>query len=239
MAAIVRTVLYVAVIVALVSIFLPSQVLERSGMARVSPPGILQLAGAAITLAGAGLALWCAVTFAVVGRGTPLPFDPPRRLVIAGPYRSVRNPMAIGVGSALLGAALVYESVSLFVLAGLFMLGIHAFVVSYEEPTLRRMFGAEYEAYLARVNRWLPLRPVPRSESREMVRFDVFGREIGILRSGDEWRAVYIGPDGKHRPANDVMIPSSLAGSELETYLADVFHESASPAHPNVTRLGL
>lgn len=167
MAAIVRTVLYVAVIVALVSIFLPPQVLERSGIARVSPPGILQFAGAAITLAGAGLALWCAVTFAVVGRGTPLPFDPPRRLVIAGPYRSVRNPMAIGVGSALLGAALFYESVSLFVLAGLFMLGIHAFVVSYEEPTLRRMFGAEYAAYLARVHRWLPGRPISGSEIRD------------------------------------------------------------------------
>lgn len=162
MAAVVRTVLYLAIIVGLLSIFLPAAVLERSGVAQASPPGIVQFAGAALALAGAGLALWCAFTFAVIGRGTPLPFDPPRRLVVAGPYRWVRNPMAIGVGSAVVGVALFYESLPVLLFTGLFMLAIHAFVVLYEEPTLRRMFGAEYEAYLARVDRWLPHRPVPR-----------------------------------------------------------------------------
>jgi protein-S-isoprenylcysteine O-methyltransferase Ste14 len=68
--------------------------------------------------------------------------------------------MAIGAGSALVGVALFYESLSFFLFAGLFMLAIHAFVVLYEEPTLRRMFGTEYVAYCAKVSRWLPRRPV-------------------------------------------------------------------------------
>lgn len=159
MAAIIRTVVYLAIIVGLLIIFLPADIVSRSGAPPPSPRGIIQLAGATIALAGAGLAVWCAFTFAVLGRGTPLPFDPPQRLVITGPYRWVRNPMAIGAGSALVGAALFYESLSLLLIAGLFMLGVHAFVVLYEEPTLRRMFGSEYAAYCAAVDRWLPHRP--------------------------------------------------------------------------------
>lgn len=115
-----------------------------------------QVVGMAVGVGGAVLALWCGVTFAVVGEGTPLPFDPPRRLVVRGPYRFVRNPMAIGVALALTGAALYYQSTGLIAFTGVFVLVIHVFVVLYEEPTLRRMFGDEYEAYARRVRRWWP-----------------------------------------------------------------------------------
>ena len=163
MAAVVRTLIYLTLIVGLILILLPGDALEGTGLTRTSPPGILQVAGGLIAVVGAGLALWCAFTFAIIGRGTPLPLDPPRRLVVAGPYRFVRNPMAIGVGLALVGVAAVYESSTLLGFSGLFMLGIHTFVVLYEEPTLRRMFGAEYEAYCAEVDRWLPGRPSSQS----------------------------------------------------------------------------
>jgi protein-S-isoprenylcysteine O-methyltransferase Ste14 len=56
----------------------------------------------------------------------------------------------------LAGAALYYESLSIFIYTGLFFLTTHLFVVLYEEPTLRRTFGDEYEAYLQRVRRWRP-----------------------------------------------------------------------------------
>lgn len=69
---------------------------------------------------------------------------------------SLRNPMAIGVGSALTGAALFYESWNLAAFAGVFFLIIHLFVVLYEEPTLRRTFGDEYAAYCDAVRRWWP-----------------------------------------------------------------------------------
>src|SRR5438094_4771461 len=74
-------------------------------------------------------------------KGTPAPFDPPRKLVIRGPYRFVRNPMYIGAGMTLAGAALFYESISIFIYAGLFFLITHLFVVLYEQPTLRRTLG--------------------------------------------------------------------------------------------------
>src|SRR5204863_672998 len=96
---------------------------------------------------GTAIALWCVFTFVFIGKGTPAPFDPPRRLVIRGPYRFVRNPMYIGAGLALAGAAIFYESWPLLGYVGFFFLATHLFVVSYEEPALRRTFGQEYEAY--------------------------------------------------------------------------------------------
>ena len=107
-------------------------------------------------MAGGALALWCILAFALVGKGTPAPFDPPRRLVVAGPYRYVRNPMYIGAGLALTGAAMFYGSLRLLGYVGLFLLATHAFVVLYEEPALTRLFGHEYRAYQTRVRRWLP-----------------------------------------------------------------------------------
>jgi protein-S-isoprenylcysteine O-methyltransferase Ste14 len=103
--------------------------------------------------------LWCILTFALVGKGTPAPFDPPRRLVIAGPYRYLRNPMYLGAVLALSGAALFYRSIALLGYAVLFLIITHLFVVSYEEPTLTRVFGQQYHAYRAAVRRWVPRRP--------------------------------------------------------------------------------
>lgn len=67
-----------------------------------------------------------------------------------------------------------------------------------------------------------------------MIRFNVFGRIIGVTREEGEWRAVYFGSDGKHRPAPDVIIPPDVAEAELVRYLGDMFHESASPENPDV-----
>lgn len=137
---------------------MPGRILERSGIVRPAQLGAAEYAGLAVAVAGGALALWCIVTFAVVGRGTPAPFDPPRRLVVRGPYRYVRNPMYLGAALALAGAALFYRSTPLFGYTGLFLVATHLFVVWYEEPTLARLFGAEYDAYRARVRRWLPRR---------------------------------------------------------------------------------
>jgi protein-S-isoprenylcysteine O-methyltransferase Ste14 len=64
--------------------------------------------------------------------------------------------MYIGAGLALAGAALFYEWWALLGYAGLFFFATHVFVVWYEEPTLRRTFGQEYEAYCRQVRRWWP-----------------------------------------------------------------------------------
>ena len=109
-----------------------------------------------VGIAGGAIALWCIFTFAFIGKGTPAPFDPPRRLVIKGPYHFVRNPMYIGAALSLAGAALFYTSWPLLGYVGLFLLLTHLFVIGYEEPTLRRSFGQEYEAYCRQVSRWWP-----------------------------------------------------------------------------------
>lgn len=94
------------------------------------------------------------------GRGTPAPVAPPERLVVSGPYRYVRNPMYLAVLAGVSGQALLFGSRELLVYAAVVALGFHTFVVLYEEPTLRRRFGATYDAYRAHVPRWLPrLRP--------------------------------------------------------------------------------
>jgi protein-S-isoprenylcysteine O-methyltransferase Ste14 len=151
-----RTVTYATLFIGFVLIYLPGRLLSWTGIVRPPAMEAPQIAGMVIGVAGAAVALWCIFTFAASGRGTPAPFDPPRRLVIRGPYRFVRNPMYIGAGLALASAALFYESLPLLGYAGLFFLATHVFVVGYEEPTLRRTFGPEYEAYCRQVRRWWP-----------------------------------------------------------------------------------
>jgi protein-S-isoprenylcysteine O-methyltransferase Ste14 len=152
----VRAVTYAALFIGLVLIYLPARLLSWSGIVRPAAIEVQQVAGMVIGAAGAAVALRCIFTFASIGRGTPAPFDPPLRLVIQGPYRFVRNPMYIGAGLALASAALFYESCPLLGYTGLFFLATHLFVVWYEEPTLRRTFGQEYEAYCRQVRRWRP-----------------------------------------------------------------------------------
>jgi protein-S-isoprenylcysteine O-methyltransferase Ste14 len=141
-----------------VLVFVPGRILAWSGVARPASLGPLEIAGIVAGVAGGTLALWCVLTFALVGNGTPAPFDPPRKLVVRGPYRHVRNPMYLGAALALAGAAIVYRSLPVLGYLGLFVVATHTFVVWYEEPTLARLFGAQYEAYRAAVGRWLPKR---------------------------------------------------------------------------------
>lgn len=112
--------------------------------------------GIATMALGAALAGSCVALFVGVGRGTPAPFDPPRRFVAVGPYLIVRNPMYVGGFGLLAGWALYRGSPSVLLFSCVFVLFFHLFVIGYEEPTLRRTFGADYERYRASVPRWLP-----------------------------------------------------------------------------------
>jgi protein-S-isoprenylcysteine O-methyltransferase Ste14 len=166
-----RAITYAALFIGLVLVFVPARLLTEAGIVQPEAIGLSQVAGMLIAATGAVLALACVVVFALVGRGTPAPFDPPRRLVVRGPYRFMRNPMYAGAALTLSGAALYYRSLELLGYAGLFVFVAHLFVVLYEEPKLRRTFGAEYEAYCRMAPRWSPVRPgmrlVLRRDSRE------------------------------------------------------------------------
>jgi protein-S-isoprenylcysteine O-methyltransferase Ste14 len=114
--------------------------------------------GAVLMALGGAIMIRCVFDFAWTGRGTPAPFDPPRHLVITGLYRWVRNPMYIGMGTCLVGEAILFPliRVRMLILVGILWVFATGFVLVYEEPHLRRTFGAEFEEYRRSVRRWLP-----------------------------------------------------------------------------------
>jgi len=132
---------------------------------RLQPPLGAWAAGRAIggvlLLVGLAVLLDSFVRFALEGRGTPAPPFPTKRLVVSGPYRYVRNRMYLAVLSAIAGQGALLGSRELLGYAGLVWLAFHAFVLLYEEPTLRRRYGPQYGSYCATVRRWLPRRPSP------------------------------------------------------------------------------
>jgi protein-S-isoprenylcysteine O-methyltransferase Ste14 len=127
----------------------------RIGPAPLGLPPLRWL-GAALAAAGAIVLVECFARFATRGLGTPAPIAPTRHLVVSGLYRHVRNPMYVGVLVAILGQALLFGSVPLLGYAAAVFALVHLFVLAYEEPTLRRQFGDEYERYRAHVRRWWP-----------------------------------------------------------------------------------
>ena len=150
-----RNLLFTVVVPGTGGVLVPWWILTRDG---ASPAPVAWYAVIAIA-AGVGLYLWCLWVFAVVGRGTPGPWDPPRRVVAVGPYRWVRNPIYLAALLVVLGEAWLFLSLSLVAYAVAAAAFFHLFVIGYEEPTLRRTFGQIYSRYLRMVPRWIPRPP--------------------------------------------------------------------------------
>ncbi len=115
-----------------------------------------RLLGALSFLAGLPVLLDACTEFALRGLGTPAPLAPPQRLVVTGFYRYMRNPMYTAVVALILGQGLFFGSIAVLEYAFFLWIGFCFFVLLYEEPTLHRKFGAEYEEYCAHVPRWIP-----------------------------------------------------------------------------------
>src|SRR5437867_3299272 len=142
-----RALTYATLFIGLLLVFVPDRILAPAGIVRPTDIEPIQITAMLVVVAGAALAIASVLTFAFIGKGTPAPFDPPRKLVVAGPYRWVRNPMYIGAGLVLLGAAMFYGSIGLVLYTIIFWSMAHLFVLFYEEPVLRRNFGADdYES---------------------------------------------------------------------------------------------
>ena len=105
---------------------------------------------------GAAVLMWCVFDFYRIGGGTLAPWDPPKRLVILGLYRFVRNPMYVGVLALVAGWSLVAGSPVLAAYDAALALVFHFRVILYEEPTLARTFGFDWTEYRKSVPRWLP-----------------------------------------------------------------------------------
>jgi protein-S-isoprenylcysteine O-methyltransferase Ste14 len=121
-------------------------------------PVLLIVAGVALTAAGAAVLLHAFARFVVEGLGTPAPLAPTQHLVVGGLYRYVRNPMYLAVAATIVGQAMILGRPALLLYALLFGAVVWAFVHFYEEPTLARQYGAEYDAYRRAVPGWWPRR---------------------------------------------------------------------------------
>ena len=113
------------------------------------------LALGAVTI-GATILGACIVEFARSGKGTLSPLDAPPLLVVQGLYRYARNPMYVGVTTVLIGELLLAQTIGMFRYVVGWMVIVNIFVIAYEEPTLRRMFGEPYLEYKKAVPRWIP-----------------------------------------------------------------------------------
>jgi protein-S-isoprenylcysteine O-methyltransferase Ste14 len=127
---------------------------------QMRPPllGLAAARGLGVVLIALGLPMLlnAFARFALQGRGTPAPVAPTERLVVQGPYRFVRNPMYVAVTTLILGQALLLGDPRLLAYGSFVWLSFHLFVVLYEEPTLRRRFGPDYDAFRTAVPRWIP-----------------------------------------------------------------------------------
>jgi protein-S-isoprenylcysteine O-methyltransferase Ste14 len=164
-----RHLLAVALLPFTAAVLVPVWLARRDGL-RIGPgpgPGAIAAQAAGLVLIGIGVALFVATLrrFAGEGEGTLAPWDPPRRLVVRGAYRYVRNPMISGVLMVLAGEALVLLSRSHLLWALLFFVVNALYIPLVEEPMLARRFGERYNEYCRHVPRLVPrLRPWEQGE---------------------------------------------------------------------------
>jgi protein-S-isoprenylcysteine O-methyltransferase Ste14 len=153
-----------------VAVWAPLWIARRWGITFTSPGGAADvlLVAAGIFAVAIGLTLFVASLrrFVSTGKGTLAPWDPPRHLVVVGPYRYVRNPMISGITFVAFGESLILLSSPHFLWALFFLANNLAWIPFYEEPHLERLFGDDYRAYRKHVRRFIP-RLRPWSPSRE------------------------------------------------------------------------
>jgi protein-S-isoprenylcysteine O-methyltransferase Ste14 len=139
-----------------VTVWIPSLILQKTNRhlaLSLQAAHVIALIPLAL---GMAIYLRCLWDFATSGRGIPAPLDHPKRLVVIGLYRYVRNPMYLGVLLVLLGEVVFFQSLALLGYAAVWLLIVHLNVIVYEEPNLRRKFATSYERYSVSVRRWIP-----------------------------------------------------------------------------------
>jgi len=129
---------------------------------------LVRLVGVLLMAAGLPVLLDSFARFALQGLGTPAPIFPTSHLVVSGLFRYLRNPMYVAVVSLVLGQGLFFGSVRVLEYGVAVWAGFHLFVLIYEEPSLRKTYGPEYEQFCANVPRWIPrLRPWRRNREQD------------------------------------------------------------------------
>src|SRR5215510_5075489 len=151
-----RSILFFILAPGMVAGFIPLGLLRTGTQVHT---GFLSYLAFPLWIIGVAMLVWCFWDFLAKGKGTPAPIDPPKELVVTGLYNYVRNPMYVGVLLVNIGHFLWFGFWNLLIYSVAVFLGFSAFVIFYEEPTLKEKFGAAYEEYLKRVPRWIPRLP--------------------------------------------------------------------------------
>ncbi len=148
-----KSFLFLILAVGLGALYIPFALLPKTPQVET---GLFAYLALPLWLLGGAIVLRCFWDFTFKGHGTPIPIDPPKQLVTTGLYRYVRNPIYLGALIIILGHFFWFKSIWLLAYAVIVFLFFHLFVTLYEEPTLKRKFGAAYEKYLQSVPRWIP-----------------------------------------------------------------------------------
>lgn len=155
MALLIKNLFFTLIVPGTVSVYFPIWITREQQPAS----GLGSIAAVAVFALGGAIYAWCLWDFASFGRGTPLPIEPPKKLVIRGLYRYSRNPMYTGVLIVIFGWSILFASAILAAYAFAVGTCFQLFIIIYEEPHLKKKFGQQYEQYCARVGRWLPRLP--------------------------------------------------------------------------------
>jgi protein-S-isoprenylcysteine O-methyltransferase Ste14 len=154
-----KSLLFTILLPGTVTVLMPWQIISNRHLSIHWGP--LRVLALVPLIVGVNLLSRCIWDFAASGRGTLAPIDPPKTLVVRGLYRYVRNPMYVAVLLILVAEAWLFSSRALLLYAAGCFVIIHAFVLLYEEPHLRRQFGISYTQYCEKVSRWIPSKPPP------------------------------------------------------------------------------
>lgn len=153
-----RAFLFTLLLLSIVLGYLPWQILQLDAAIGDSLRAFLSYLGVLMFIVGAVLLFSGAYYLLLRGEGTPLPFNPPQRMVVAGPYSHMQHPMMLGLLLMVYAEVLWFSSLSLAFYAALLTFLSDAYVTYIEEPGLEKRFGDDYRAYRAAVPRWLPFR---------------------------------------------------------------------------------
>jgi protein-S-isoprenylcysteine O-methyltransferase Ste14 len=147
----IKNLLFTLIVPGTVGVYVPLM-LSRN---RSTASGLILAIAIALFVLGGAIYGWCVFDFASFGRATPLPLDAPKKVVRRGLYRFSRNPMYLGVLTVIFGWAVLYRSAAIAAYAVAVAFCFSLFVMLYEEPRLRELFGSEYDQYCTEVPRWL------------------------------------------------------------------------------------
>ena len=148
-----KSLLFLIVAPGMVAGYIPLSLLRNASQINT---GVFAFIALPLWAIGAIILLWSFWNFLVQGHGTPAPIDPPKELVATGFYRYTRNPMYVGILLMIIGHFLWFGFWNLLIYAVVVFIAFNTFIAYYEEPTLRKKFGAAYDDYCQRVPRWIP-----------------------------------------------------------------------------------